>query len=70
LKKHKNRKGYTLPKCEIDNNISEIFPNDILRKDTPRIPEVSELDTVRHYIELSAKNHSSRKGSTRLVHAQ
>ncbi|MCD6330011.1 MAG: aminomethyl-transferring glycine dehydrogenase subunit GcvPB [Candidatus Cloacimonetes bacterium] len=58
----KNRKGYTLPKCKIDNEVKKIFPANLLRSDAPRIPEVSELDTVRHYIELSDKNHFIEKG--------
>ncbi len=58
----KERKGYTLPKCEIKNKIGELFPENLLRKDAPQIPEVSELDAVRHYIELSGKNHFIEKG--------
>jgi len=58
----KERKGYTLPKCEIENKIGELFPENLLRKDAPQIPEVSELDAVRHYIELSCKNHFIEKG--------
>jgi len=57
-----NRKGYTLPKCKIEMKINSLFPEKLLRKDIPRIPEVSELDTLRHYIEISDKNHFIEKG--------
>lgn len=56
------RKGYTLPKCEIEQNIENLFPQTILRKNTPNLPEVSEFDVIRHYIELSSKNHFIEKG--------
>lgn len=34
------------------------IPAEYLRKDTPRIPEVSELQVVRHYTNLSRRNFS------------
>ncbi len=34
------------------------IPAAMLRKDTPRLPEVSELQAVRHYTNLSRKNFS------------
>lgn len=40
-----------------DFAISDI-PQDLLRQDTPQIPSVSELQTVRHYTRLSQKNFS------------
>jgi len=57
-----DRKGYTLPDCEIKKKIDSLFSASLLRKDMPRIPEVSELDTLRHYIEISNKNHFIEKG--------
>jgi len=56
------RKGYTLPECKIEKTINNLFPENLIRTDIPRMPEVSELDTVRHYIELSDKNHFIEKG--------
>jgi glycine dehydrogenase subunit 2 len=40
-----------------DSDISDI-PPDFLRKDSPLLPEVSELQTIRHYTGLSQKNFS------------
>ncbi|MGI9259306.1 MAG: aminomethyl-transferring glycine dehydrogenase subunit GcvPB [Gammaproteobacteria bacterium] len=34
------------------------IPDEFLRKDAPQLPEVSELDVVRHYTRLSQKNFS------------
>jgi glycine dehydrogenase subunit 2 len=34
------------------------LPADMRRKDAPTLPEVSELDVVRHYTRLSQKNFS------------
>jgi glycine dehydrogenase subunit 2 len=36
---------------------SEI-PDNLLRKTPPMLPEVSEMDAVRHYTRLSQKNFS------------
>ncbi|MEA2104237.1 MAG: aminomethyl-transferring glycine dehydrogenase subunit GcvPB [Candidatus Cloacimonadota bacterium] len=56
------RKGYTLPNCKIEKNISQIFPKEMLRENKPNLPEVSELDAVRHYKEISDKNHCIETG--------
>ncbi len=58
----KGRIGYSLPECEIKKRIEDIFSENILRNDTPNLPEVSELDAIRHYIEISSKNHFIEKG--------
>ena len=34
------------------------IPSQLLRKQAPRLPEVSELQVVRHYTRLSQKNFS------------
>ena len=34
------------------------LPNDLLRTDQPRLPEMSEFDTVRHFTRLSQLNYS------------
>jgi len=56
------RKGVTLPKREIDTPLEQLFPQDLLREQIARLPEVSELDVMRHYIALSHKNHFIEKG--------
>jgi glycine dehydrogenase subunit 2 len=58
----RGRKGVTLPEREVDIPLQEIIPSEHLREKPARLPEVSELDVMRHYIELSHKNHFIEKG--------
>ena len=55
----KDRKGYSLPKSTIKNYD---LPDQLLRPDCPGLPEVSELDVVRHYTNVSFKNFGIEKG--------
>ena len=57
-----NRKGYNLPKSEVNLNIEELIDNKYLRKSELNLPEVSELDVMRHFIALSHLNHCIEKG--------
>ena len=57
-----SRKGVTLPKREIDTPLPTLIPETMLRTKKVRLPEVSELDVMRHYISLSHKNHFIEKG--------
>ncbi|MFN8530096.1 MAG: aminomethyl-transferring glycine dehydrogenase subunit GcvPB [Anaerolineae bacterium] len=52
------RTGVTLPDCDVPTN--EI-PADLLRSDL-NLPEVSELQVVRHFVNLSQKNYSIDTG--------
>ncbi len=54
------RKAYTLPKLDIKVNEFDI-PASELRNDN-NLPEVSEIDVVRHFIHLSVLNHHVDKG--------
>lgn len=56
------RKGVTLPPRELDTQLKDIIPSEFLREKPARLPEVSELDAMRHYIMLSHKNHFIEKG--------
>lgn len=58
----KNRKGYNLPENDVDIDLNELIPDKYLREKDAEMPEVSELDVARHYIELSSKNHFVEKG--------
>ena len=55
----KDRKGYSLPKSAIKDYP---MPEHLLRGDCPGLPEVSELDVVRHYTNVSFKNFGIEKG--------
>ncbi|MEW5815953.1 MAG: aminomethyl-transferring glycine dehydrogenase subunit GcvPB [Spirochaetota bacterium] len=51
------RKGYSLPDPGVPlRSLSEFFPARYLRAEKPELPEVSEVDVVRHYTGLSRKN--------------
>ncbi|ARC84613.1 glycine cleavage system P-family protein [Clostridium argentinense CDC 2741] len=57
------RKGYRLPALDVpDIDITNLVPKDMLRTEDLNLPEVSEVDVVRHYTALSNKNYSVDKG--------
>lgn len=57
------RRGYSIPSCDIDNmDIEDIIPNEFLRKSDINLPEVSELDVVRHFTLISNKNYGLDSG--------
>lgn len=56
------RKGYTLSKNDVCLELSAILPEKFTRKEDAHMPEVSELDVMRHYLVLGQKNHSVDKG--------
>ncbi|MBD5348732.1 MAG: aminomethyl-transferring glycine dehydrogenase subunit GcvPB [Bacteroides sp.] len=50
------RKGYQLPADKFETDGFTDIPSNLLREKAPELPEVSELDVVRHYTNLSNKN--------------
>ncbi len=50
------RKGYQLPADNFGTDGLAAMPAGLLRQNAPELPEVSELDVVRHYTNLSNKN--------------
>lgn len=57
------RKAYSLPKLDVPAvNVSEVIPQDMLRGEAVKLPEVSEVDVVRHYTQLSHKNYGLDSG--------
>ncbi|MDD2332336.1 MAG: aminomethyl-transferring glycine dehydrogenase subunit GcvPB [Candidatus Cloacimonetes bacterium] len=56
------RSAVSLPPREIDGELANIISPKFLRKSPARLPELSELDVMRHYIQLSHKNHFIEKG--------
>jgi len=51
------RRGVRLPKCSVPRKKAQI-PKNLLRENPAELPEVSELDAVRHYTNLSRLNYS------------
>ncbi len=52
------RQGYSLPSLDVpDKAVEDLLPAEELRPEPPRLPEVSEVDVVRHFTRLSNMNH-------------
>ena len=55
------RQGYSLPANKWEASVSEL-PAGLLRAEAPALPQVSELDVVRHYTNLSQMNFGVDSG--------
>ncbi len=55
------RQGYSLPAGSWEASLAEL-PSGLKRADAPALPEVSELDVVRHYTNLSQMNFGVDSG--------
>jgi glycine dehydrogenase subunit 2 len=57
------RQGCKLPPCDVESiDIKEIIPKHLLGKTDISLPEVSEVDVVRHFTLLSNKNYGLDAG--------
>jgi len=57
------RKGYSLPKLQVsEKKVTDIIPEKFLRRKPARLPQLSENEVVRHFVELSLMNHHIDKG--------
>lgn len=57
------RIGYSLPEMDVATiPLEEILPADYIREEEAVLPEVSELDIMRHYTALSKRNHGVDSG--------
>jgi glycine dehydrogenase subunit 2 len=60
---HPGRIGYSLPEMDIEAiSLEELLPSDYIREDEALLPEVSELDIMRHYTALSNRNYGVDSG--------
>ncbi len=52
-----DRRCFVLPACDVpEKPLTNFLPHQMLRKQEPKLPEVSEVDVVRHFTRLSQKN--------------
>ncbi len=52
------RRAYSLPALDVPaSDLAEVLPEDQLRREPAALPEVSEVDVVRHFTRLSQRNH-------------
>ncbi|GKW44371.1 aminomethyl-transferring glycine dehydrogenase subunit GcvPB [Planococcus sp. NCCP-2050] len=57
------RIGYSLPDLDVPEiDLAELFPEELMRDEAADLPEVSELDIMRHYTALSKRNHGVDSG--------
>ncbi len=50
--------GCQLPECDVpEQDLPDLIPEEFLRQSPPNLPELSEPEVVRHFVNLSAKNH-------------
>ena len=57
------RRAYHLPELDVPEADTAItLPASVIRREKPALPEVSEGEIVRHYLNLSHRNHSVDSG--------
>jgi glycine dehydrogenase subunit 2 len=65
------RRGYRIPALDIaERPISELIDTRFLRSEHAELPEVSEVDVVRHFTALSHENYGVDSGFYPRVHAR
>ncbi|HLS90126.1 MAG TPA: aminotransferase class V-fold PLP-dependent enzyme, partial [Limnochordia bacterium] len=53
------RKGFAFPPCDVpETSIQDAIPPEFLREEPAPLPELSELEVIRHYVRLSRKNYA------------
>jgi glycine dehydrogenase subunit 2 len=56
---HPGRRCHRLPACDVlAAEVDDLLPADALAEGPPPLPEVSEIDLVRHFVNLSTRNMS------------
>jgi glycine dehydrogenase subunit 2 len=59
----KGRKGYSLPTLDVEKTKPEkIWPEKLIRRDLEGLPEMSEVEVVRHFTRLSQWNYGVDSG--------
>ena len=54
----KGKIGCTLPTLDVpESQLSDYLPNNLLRSEKAELPELSEPEIMRHFVNLSVKNH-------------
>ncbi len=58
-----NRKAYSLPESDVEKReAEELIPEKFLREKPAELPEVAEVDLIRHFTNLSQLNHGVDTG--------
>lgn len=57
------RIGFSIAPCDVEEQpMEELLPQEFIRTEEPELPEVSELQLMRHYTALSKRNHGVDSG--------
>lgn len=57
------RSAYSLPECDVpEEKLEDLLPAGLLREEPAALPEVSEVDVIRHYTALSRRNFGVDNG--------
>ncbi|MDN4525293.1 aminomethyl-transferring glycine dehydrogenase subunit GcvPB [Fictibacillus fluitans] len=57
------RVGYSLPALDVpETDLGSLLPDDYVRTESAELPQVSELQIMRHYTALSKRNHGVDSG--------
>jgi glycine dehydrogenase subunit 2 len=60
---HPGRVGYSLPACDVpEQQLNDLIPVKFQRKQPAELPEVYEVDVIRHYTALSRRNFGIDNG--------
>jgi glycine dehydrogenase subunit 2 len=51
------RKGYVFPPLDVPGEIEDYLPEAYRRRKDAELPELSEIEVVRHFTHLSSKNY-------------
>lgn len=61
-KSQPGRLGVALPSCDVPGDVSSLLPQKYRRTEDAVLPEVSEVDVIRHYTNLSQLNFGLDEG--------
>jgi len=59
---HKGRYGFHPPEAGVGDEFKKLVPKRLAREDPAGLPEVSEMEVLRHYIHLSQMNYGVNSG--------
>src|SRR5262245_1729307 len=55
---HSGRRCHRLPACDVPNHADGLLPRDAVADSPPPLPEIGEIDLIRHFVNLSKRNMS------------
>ena len=59
FEKRKDRSGFSLPPAEVEERAAkDLLPSDLVRETISEMPQLSELEVIRHFTRISQWNHS------------